>query len=142
MPLISKINDLAHNDVIGEIMIFFFWTAQILLTPFYLILHVALFIKNLVRIYSKTFNKPTGQAIIITGCDTGFGYDLSLELAKLGWKVYAGCLTDKGVTSLKDHSNLIPVKMDVTKEIDINRVVDQVKKETPQGLYALINNAG
>ena len=37
-----------------------------------------------------------GKAIVITGCDTGFGHDLSLRLVARGMIVYAGCLTVEG----------------------------------------------
>lgn len=37
---------------------------------------------------------------------------------------------------------LHPVVLDVTKEDQVQKVADQVDKENPQGLYALVNNAG
>ncbi len=42
-----------------------------------------------------------GRAIVITGCDSGFGYDAAVELAlNRGFTVYAGCLTEAGVAAL------------------------------------------
>jgi NAD(P)-dependent dehydrogenase (short-subunit alcohol dehydrogenase family) len=41
------------------------------------------------------------KPIFITGCDTGFGKNLALELAKDGWKVYAACLSQAAGDALK-----------------------------------------
>ncbi len=41
------------------------------------------------------------KAVFITGCDTGFGRQLALKLAKKGFKIYAACLTEKGAEGLK-----------------------------------------
>lgn len=39
--------------------------------------------------------------MLITGCDSGFGYDAALELAlHRGFTVYAGCLTENGMAAL------------------------------------------
>ena len=34
------------------------------------------------------------KAVFVTGCDTGFGRDLALKLARNGQPVFAGCLTE------------------------------------------------
>lgn len=34
----------------------------------------------------------SGKAVLITGCDTGFGHALAKHLHKLGFTVFAGCL--------------------------------------------------
>jgi NAD(P)-dependent dehydrogenase (short-subunit alcohol dehydrogenase family) len=39
--------------------------------------------------------------VFITGCDTGFGRTLCVSLGKKGFKVYAGCLTDKGMEEIR-----------------------------------------
>lgn len=33
-----------------------------------------------------------GKAVLITGCDSGFGHALAKHLHKLGFTVFAGCL--------------------------------------------------
>lgn len=33
-----------------------------------------------------------GKAVLVTGCDTGFGHALAKHLHKLGFTVFAGCL--------------------------------------------------
>ncbi|KAJ3111561.1 hypothetical protein HDU96_005589 [Phlyctochytrium bullatum] len=37
-----------------------------------------------------------GNAVAITGCDTGFGYETTLVLLSHGLDVFAGCLTEEG----------------------------------------------
>ena len=59
-------------------------------------------------LYTNTHTYPhthtqEARAILITGCDTGFGFDLALDLAsspETKWKVYAGCLSQTGVDAL------------------------------------------
>lgn len=41
------------------------------------------------------------RSVMITGCDTGFGNILAKDLDSLGIKVFAGCLTEKGIQDLK-----------------------------------------
>jgi hypothetical protein len=40
--------------------------------------------------------KLVGKPVVITGCDTGFGYELSLKLVSRGLTVYSGCYTEGG----------------------------------------------
>ena len=39
-------------------------------------------------------------AVLVTGCDSGFGFGVSRLLACRGFQVFAGCLTDEGVARL------------------------------------------
>lgn len=98
---------------------------------------------NLRRIHGK------GQGVFITGCDTGFGYDLAKRLDGLGFRVFAGCLNSNGKEAgelARSCSNLLHVvQLDVTKEDQITAAkayVETVHKNTGCGLWALVNNAG
>jgi NAD(P)-dependent dehydrogenase (short-subunit alcohol dehydrogenase family) len=47
-------------------------------------------------------NKVEGdQAVLITGCDRGFGRALAVRCVALGFKTYAACLTKEGAEELK-----------------------------------------
>jgi NAD(P)-dependent dehydrogenase (short-subunit alcohol dehydrogenase family) len=84
------------------------------------------------------------KTVLITGCDTGFGRDIAIQMAGQGWKVFAGCLTKDGISTLqnKNHS-IVAIQMDVTKSDDIERVVKFVTEQVKDvGLGGLINNAG
>ncbi|XP_033735859.1 D-beta-hydroxybutyrate dehydrogenase, mitochondrial-like isoform X2 [Pecten maximus] len=85
-----------------------------------------------------------GKAILITGCDTGFGNHIAQRLDDKGFIVYAGVLNENsnGAEALRSrHSyNLHVIKLDVTKEEDVNTALEYV---TNRGdLWAVINNAG
>ncbi|XP_006795167.1 D-beta-hydroxybutyrate dehydrogenase, mitochondrial [Neolamprologus brichardi] len=92
-----------------------------------------------------------GKAVLITGCDTGFGYALAKHLHKLGFTVFAGCLLkDKGGDGAKEleelHSDRMKVvQLDVCNEEQVNKAVDHIKEilgESEAVLWAVVNNAG
>ncbi|XP_070783896.1 D-beta-hydroxybutyrate dehydrogenase, mitochondrial [Enoplosus armatus] len=92
-----------------------------------------------------------GKAVLITGCDSGFGHALARHLHKLGFTVFAGCLLkDKGGEGAKEleefHSDRMKVvQLDVSSEEQVNQAVDYIKEnlEAPErGLWAVVNNAG
>lgn len=97
---------------------------------------------------------PTGKAILITGCDHGFGQLAALEFAlNRGFHVFAGCLNSQGAGArhLRDRINdqkLTIVQMDVTKPDEITAAERLVREKIEKGengiseLYAIINNAG
>lgn len=92
-----------------------------------------------------------GKAVLITGCDSGFGLALAKHLHKLGFTVFAGCLLmDKncgGAEELKGfHCNRMKVlQLNVCSEEEVTQAVEFVKEnlEDPdKGLWGLVNNAG
>ncbi|ESO07388.1 hypothetical protein HELRODRAFT_76379 [Helobdella robusta] len=78
--------------------------------------------------------------IFVTGCDSGFGEELCVELDRLGCHVFAGCLTVEGMVNIKDKcsAKVFPVKLDVRDHASI------LNYNFPliPGLWALVNNAG
>jgi len=82
--------------------------------------------------------------VVITGCDSGFGYNSAIELSKRGYTVFAGCYSEDSVA--KFHEHIMAFKMDVTNEKDVNSAFDKVsnwlKQEDGRVLHGLINNAG
>ena len=84
------------------------------------------------------------RVVVITGCDTGFGFLSSIDLAKNGYRVISACLTQDGVTRLDQHVTLAVI-CDVTNEDDIAKlsaVVEKLVEEENLCLWAVINNAG
>lgn len=84
--------------------------------------------------------------VFVTGCDSGFGKLLAKRLDSLGFQVFAGCLTEKGVTDLQASSSesLKAILLDVTNPEDIAKAVKLVEEIIPPdaGLWSLVNNAG
>ncbi|KAJ1560945.1 hypothetical protein HK405_005448, partial [Cladochytrium tenue] len=85
-------------------------------------------------------------SVLVTGCDSGFGRTIAVSLAARGLHVFAGCLTDAGVTDLQNvdvaTGSLDAFIMDVTNSEHVAAARDRVQRACPDGLYCLINNAG
>ncbi|CAF1406551.1 unnamed protein product [Adineta ricciae] len=86
---------------------------------------------------------PKGKYVLISGCDTGFGNQLALELDKQGFNVLAGVYSTDNVTSFKDKlsSRATVFRLDITKQEDIDAALELVQSKT-KVLHALVNNAG
>ena len=67
-----------------------------------ILLHFIKWFFALLHRWSKSGQKAGQQAgyVLVTGCDSGFGYNSALELGARGVHVFAGCLTQDGVTQL------------------------------------------
>jgi len=81
------------------------------------------------------------KSILITGASTGIGRNLTETLAENGYHVYAGARKDEDLAELDAIENVTAVKLDVTRQEQVDAVVDLIKKKGT-GLYALVNNAG
>ncbi|KXS13849.1 NAD(P)-binding protein [Gonapodya prolifera JEL478] len=92
---------------------------------------------------------PSDAVVVITGCDSGFGRMLALQLAGKGLQVLAGCLTSAGQAGLKDdittrgisEKSLRTFSLDVTSEVDAKKCAELVESLGGK-LFALVNNAG
>lgn len=86
-----------------------------------------------------------GKAVLVTGCDTGFGNLLAKRLAREKFFVYAGCLNacGEGARELSTSSNIRVLQMDVTKEDEMEEALATVKKTLESRvLWAVVANAG
>ena len=81
------------------------------------------------------------ESILVTGASTGIGRNLAETLAAKGYHVYAGARKDKDLAELDAIDNITAVRLDVTKQGQIDTVVELIK-EKGTGLYGLVNNAG
>jgi NAD(P)-dependent dehydrogenase (short-subunit alcohol dehydrogenase family) len=86
---------------------------------------------------------PTGKYVLISGCDTGFGNGLAIELDKQGFNVLAGVYLQDNVVTLKNKlsPNATVFHLDITKQEDIDAAYDLIKEKI-KVLHALVNNAG
>jgi len=73
------------------------------------------------------------KAVLITGCDSGFGYELAKKLDALGLRVFAACLTSEGEAKLTKECSreLRTFKLDVTKDGDVQKALEVVKSGLP-----------
>ncbi|XP_063398543.1 retinol dehydrogenase 7-like [Mytilus trossulus] len=91
---------------------------------------------------------PVGnKAVLVTGCDSGFGNSLVKKLDSIGMRVFATCLSlnSPGAVSLQlaCSGRVHLLQLDVTSQKDIETTVEYVKQHTGgEGLWGLVNNAG
>jgi NAD(P)-dependent dehydrogenase (short-subunit alcohol dehydrogenase family) len=173
---VQKINAVLHSEPLASLVYGLYWSLVLILS-FPLVLSV-LWGRTIGRILvallwpeTATTYDPSRRsgskhddsekqewAVVITGCDTGFGRELALRAADKGYIVFAGCLHP---SSWKDESatiltkgTIFPLPMDVTKDDQVQNAVAKVKAwltdattEQPTNppkriLHAVINNAG
>ena len=90
---------------------------------------------------SKT---KTTKAILVTGCDSGFGRSLAIQMAGLGFHVIAACLTMEGAQFLDSIATIVVA--DLATEKGLRKVLDVVRSQVvakeDMELWAIVNNAG
>ncbi|XP_042811202.1 D-beta-hydroxybutyrate dehydrogenase, mitochondrial isoform X2 [Panthera leo] len=103
------------------------------------------------RTYSDEVTPVGSKAVLVTGCDSGFGFSLAKHLHSRGFLVFAGCLMkDKGNDGVKEldslkSDRLRTVQLNVCKSEEVDKVVEIVRSslEDPEkGMWGLVNNAG
>jgi len=90
---------------------------------------------------AATFAADQQKSILVTGASTGIGRHLTETLAENGYHVYAGARKDEDLAELDAIDNVTAVKLDVTKQDQVDAAVELIRKKGT-GLYALVNNAG
>jgi NAD(P)-dependent dehydrogenase (short-subunit alcohol dehydrogenase family) len=80
--------------------------------------------------------------VLISGASTGIGNATSRWLAGRGWKVLAGVRRDEDGEQLEKAPNITAIHLDVTDSSTITAAANRVREIAPNGLAALINNAG
>jgi len=81
------------------------------------------------------------KAVLITGASTGIGRATAEHLAAAGYFVYAGARKDADIEALNKIDNIMAVRLDVTKQDQVDAVVKLIEDQG-RGLWGLVNNAG
>src|SRR5512139_2607747 len=84
---------------------------------------------------------PAVKAVLVTGASSGIGRNITERLAAHGYFVYAGARKDEDLKALAAIKNVQPLRLDITRDSDIEAAVVTVTKGG-RGLYGLVNNAG
>jgi NAD(P)-dependent dehydrogenase (short-subunit alcohol dehydrogenase family) len=84
---------------------------------------------------------PATRAVLVTGASTGIGRHITERLAAAGYFVYAGARKDTDLAALNTLKNVQAIRLDVTKQQDIDAAVGTVTN-AGRGLHGLVNNAG
>jgi NAD(P)-dependent dehydrogenase (short-subunit alcohol dehydrogenase family) len=94
-------------------------------------------------IYPAADIHPQDKYVLISGCDTGFGHSLAIELDKQGFHVFATVYNTANQASLANQlsprASVLCLDITQTSQID---AVFQVVSEKTNTLHALVNNAG
>ncbi|KAL1421680.1 hypothetical protein MTO96_004064 [Rhipicephalus appendiculatus] len=142
--------------VLFSVFLFLLWNFWDYLTPLHLIsvivgsVWVALKLSYTLSrfVWRRTFVTEVqgdGKAVLITGCDSGFGHRLAKRLAHKGFLVFAGCLNSKsdGAEELSQLKNITVLQMDVTKQEQVDDAFLAVKEKLGTTvLWAVVANAG
>lgn len=86
----------------------------------------------------------SNKYVLITGCGSGFGKEIAIRLDQMGFRVFATCRTKAGEDAVKEvcSDRVKTYAMDVTDSKQVRHVFEMIKKEIPDGLWGLVNNAG
>ncbi|CAL4091150.1 unnamed protein product [Meganyctiphanes norvegica] len=103
-----------------------------------------------IYLYTAQLQVPvSGKAVVVTGCDTGFGLQLAQQLDKMGFRVFAGCLQaedGEGAKTLREvgSDRLHVLQMDITKTDQLDKATKEVLAKLAPGevLWGIVNNAG
>jgi NAD(P)-dependent dehydrogenase (short-subunit alcohol dehydrogenase family) len=113
----------------------------------FFIITLAIILSVIYQLYKHFFPSsninPHGKYVLITGCSSGFGYTLAIELDKQGFNVFAGVRSIQNASSLKQQLSprSVVFVLDITKQEDIDAAYTMIKEKT-NTLHALVNNAG
>jgi len=102
---------------------------------------IALFIVMPVVSLAEEPAPASPKAVLVTGASTGIGRKITEHLAAKGYFVYAGARKQTDLDALSAIKNVQAVKLDVTKQEDIDAAVAAITK-AGRGLHGLVNNAG
>ncbi len=84
-------------------------------------------------------------AVLVTGTSTGIGKTTTLQLDRLGFRVFATVRNERDAQALcaEASEELVPLLMDVTDQASIDRAKERVSQAVGNaGLAGLVNNAG
>lgn len=84
-----------------------------------------------------------GKLVVITGCDSGFGFGCVLQLVNEGAIVVALCYTKEGMDKVIAAGAKHAIRVDLLIESDVCRACTEIKKLVDgDELFAIIHNAG
>ena len=114
----------------GE-LVSFLYSFQGFLLPFVILL--TLYISSCFLFRDVCVSDLEKKVVLITGCDSGFGYELAKKLDARGLRIFAACLTSEGQAKLTGECSqqLITLKLDVTEPSDVQNAVEFVKSHLP-----------
>ena len=154
-PWLHSINDQLHTEPYSLLVHGFVWAVFLFGAPFAgfaMLFWTALrYVLFLLGYSTQTVDTSTQDlAVVITGCDSGFGLDLALACQAKGYYVFCGCLKQESLALFAQKERMTAVVVDVCKDQDVANfgkiVLDWInaaaKSDKKRFLHAVVNNAG
>ncbi|KAI6182268.1 hypothetical protein M3Y97_00361700 [Aphelenchoides bicaudatus] len=146
--MLVEIDELAIWLIPISIAIFFVKFYAIYLVSLYIVYFVT--VRALEKIQVSNLNE---KAVLITGCDSGFGWGLTLRCLGAGMPTFSACFDDNGRRRLEEEASkikngkelLTTFTLDVRNDDSVQKAKDLVEKKLegkPYKLWAIVNNAG
>ena len=150
------LNNLVHIEPISIVVDLIFWLVVFLVgfpvaAGVSLIRGLCLFLGYFIRpsdLDPKINGSTDEYAIVITGCDTGFGRELVEPLTARGYTVFAGCLYKDSFRHFRNDPLVTPILFDVTNDKSVTDAFKVVSAwlagsgKKKRYMHALVNNAG
>lgn len=98
-----------------------------------LLFYSASFSPDTRRTYTSQADAASGKAVLVTGCDSGFGFSLAKHLHSKGFLVFAGCLLkDKGDAGVREldslkSDRLRTIQLNVCNSEEVEKAVETVR---------------
>jgi len=86
-------------------------------------------------------SKIHSKAILVTGCSSGIGEEISNYLRELGWNVFPTARSETDLQQLR-LNGFDALRLDLCDSISIDNCVSGLIRKSPLGIGAIINNAG
>jgi NAD(P)-dependent dehydrogenase (short-subunit alcohol dehydrogenase family) len=147
--VLNTINAVLHKPIVAPLLLAIYWCLTCLLA---VALTPLVFLDGLLKAWSDAIatelavEDRSAMAVIVTGCDTGFGRALAIDLAERGLTVFACCLNHGAAGNMGKARSC---KMDVTSDADVETVAADVRAwiaeahaSDPRRVLAVVNNAG
>src|SRR5690606_36680984 len=80
------------------------------------------------------------RVALVTGCSSGIGRELAVQLSQAGWHVFAGARRPQTLMELSSE-RITPLELDLNKPSHLRHAVEVIEKEFSK-LELLVNNAG
>jgi NADPH:quinone reductase-like Zn-dependent oxidoreductase len=91
--------------------------------------------------FAETLAAQQPKAVLVTGASSGIGKRITELLASKSHFIYAGARKDEDLRAVNAIANVHAVRLDVTKQAEIDAAVETVRR-AGRGLHGLVNNAG
>ena len=86
-------------------------------------------------------SKIQSKTVLVTGCSSGIGECVANSLREVGWVVFPTARSDTDLQRLRSNG-FDALRLDLRDSISIEQCVSNLMQKCPQGIGAIVNNAG